>query len=257
MKNLVCKFISILIAIIFILYYFLVNSLSGKTTFSFFYLALGIFIIIYVLSIDRLKNLSWFKKIYKPIKVIVLIGVSIFVLVEGAIILYPKSSLKTCDYIVVLGAGIRGENLTATLKDRLDKTIEYLDKTECKGNVIVSGGQGPGESITEAEAMTKYLVGNGVPKDKIILEDKATSTYENLKYSKKIIEDSSGKSIDDLNILIVTTDFHAMRSKLLAKRNGYGDVNLYTSETKWYLAPSMYAREFFAFCKSLVIDKNI
>ena len=121
----------------------------------------------------------------------------------------------------------------------------------------MSGGQGPGESITEAYAMEKYLVENGVPKDKIVLENKATSTYENINYSKKIIEDLSGKSIKDLDILIVTTDFHAMRSNLLAKRNGYDKTDLYTSKTQWYLVPSMYAREFFAFGKSYLLDKGI
>ncbi|MDU5414489.1 MAG: YdcF family protein, partial [Clostridium perfringens] len=170
---------------------------------------------------------------------------------------YPKKSLKPCDYIVVLGAGIRGENLTATLRDRLDKTIEYLEKTGFNGEIVVSGGQGPGESITEAYAMEKYLVENGVPKDKIVLENKATSTYENLNYSKKIIENLSGKPIKDLDILVVTTDFHAMRSNLLAKRNGYNNIDLYTSKTQWYLVPSMYAREFFAFCKSYFLDKRI
>ena len=257
MKSLVIKFISIFIGIICILYYILVNALSGKTTFSSFYLILGVVIILYTLFINKLLKLQWFKKVYKPIKILALICISIFIIVEGAIIFYPKKSLKPCDYIVVLGAGIRGENLTATLRDRLDKTIEYLEKTGFNGEIVVSGGQGPGESITEAYAMEKYLVENGVPKDKIVLENKATSTYENLNYSKKIIENLSGKPIKDLDILIVTTDFHAMRSNLLAKRNGYNNIDLYTSKTQWYLVPSMYAREFFAFCKSYFLDKGI
>lgn len=257
MKNLVIKFISIFIGMILIAYYILVNILSGKTTFSFFYLILGVGIILYTLSINKLLKLQWFKKVHKPINFLTLICISIFIIIESAIIFYPKKSLKPCDYIVVLGAGIRGENLTATLKDRLDKTIEYLEKTGYTGDIIVSGGQGLGESITEACAMEKYLVENGIPKDKIVLENKATSTYENLKYSKEIIENLSGKPIKDLDILVVTTDFHAMRSNLLAKRNGYDDVYLYTNKTQWYLVPSMYAREFFAFGKSYLFDKSI
>ena len=215
---------------------------------------LGVVIILYTLFINKLLKLQWFKTVYKPIKILALICISIFIIVEGAIIFYPKKSLKPCDYIVVLGAGIRGENLTATLRDRLDNTIEYLEKTGFNGEIVVSGGQGPGESITEAYAMEKYLVENGVPKDKIVLENKA---YENLNYSKKIIENLSGKPIKDLDILVVTTDFHAMRSNLLAKRNGYNKAYLYTSKTQWYLVPSMYAREFFAFCKSYFLDKRI
>ena len=92
-----------------------------------------------------------------------------------------------------------------------------MDKAAKEVGVDFIGGQGPGESITEAYAMEKYLVENGVPKDKIVLENKATSTYENLNYSKKIIENLSGKPIKDLDILVVTTDFHAMRCNLFIK----------------------------------------
>ncbi|EGT3616754.1 YdcF family protein [Clostridium perfringens] len=257
MKKSVVKFILILIGVIFITYYFLVNALTGKTTFSSFYLIVGITIIAYSTFKDKLLKLNWFERVYKPFKILLIICISIFIIIEGAIIFYPKKSLNTCDYIIVLGAGLRGESLTATLKDRLDKTIEYLDKTDYDGEIIVSGGQGPGEDITEAEAMTKYLTEKGVPRNRIILENKATSTYENLKYSKEIIENLSGMPINNLNVLLITTDFHAMRSELLAKRNGYEDVELYTSSSQWYLVPSMYAREFFAVCKSLVFDKGI
>ncbi len=111
MKNLVIKFISIFIGMISIAYYILVNILSGKTTFSFFYLILGVSIILYTLLINKLLKLQWFKKVHKPIKFLTLICISLFIIIESAIIFYPKKSLKLCDYIVVLGAGIRGENL--------------------------------------------------------------------------------------------------------------------------------------------------
>lgn len=255
MKKVGFKIVFILIGLICIAYYVLVNSLTGRTTFSSFYLIIGIALILYSLFIDKLLKIKFFSRLYKPFKIFVIICISTFILVEGAIVLYPKKSLEPCDYIVVLGAGIRGTSLTTTLKDRLDKTIEYVNKTGYDGDIIVSGGKGPGEDMTEAEAMNRYLVENGIHKNKVILEDKATSTYENLNFSKKIIEELSGKGIEDLDILVVTTDFHAMRSNMLAKKNGYKDVNLYTSDSQWYLVPSTYAREFFALGKSIVFDR--
>ncbi len=87
--------------------------------------------------------------------------------------------------------------------------------------MVVSGGKGSGEKITEAKAMKDYLIKNGIDKNRIIEEDKSTNTYENFKYSKLKIEERSQRKLSDLKVKIVTTDFHVLRSKILAYRNGY------------------------------------
>ena len=80
---------------------------------------------------------------------------------------------------------------------------------------IVSGGQGDGESLSEAEAMYKWLTAKGIDGSRLILEDRATSTYENLKYSFEIIK-SRGQE-PDVSIAVVTSEYHIYRAKLLAR----------------------------------------
>lgn len=249
--NLILK----ILGIIDIGYFILVNLFFGGTTFSWFYLVLGIGLIAYTKYIDKLLAINSLSSFIKPARIVIGILLIVFVVSEIVIISYPKRKEVVSDYIVVLGAGIRGENLSVTLRERLNAALEVSKKIDFKGKFVLTGGQGPNESITEAEAMRRYLEEKGVPSDRILLEDKATSTYENFKYSKNIIEKDSNRDIKDSAILVTTTDFHAFRSNILAKRNGYSNVDFYTSKSEWYLVPATYAREFFALGKSLVFDK--
>ena len=244
-----------IIGIISITYFILVNLTFGYTTFSVFYLFIGLIMVGYSLFYKKLHAINVFDKFFKWFKIVLIIGMAIFLVTQACIVMYSKNSIVKSDYIVVLGAGVRGETITTTLRDRLNATLDYVEKINYDGDIIVSGGMGPGETITEAEAMRRYLVENGISNDKIFLEDKSTNTYENFKYSKDVIERISNKNVDESSIMFITTDFHALRSNMIAKRNGYEDVNSYTSKTKWYLVPSMYAREFFALGKSIVFDR--
>lgn len=244
-----------ILGVVFIAYFIFVNLIFGGTTFSWFYLLLGIVLFLYATYMKRLLEFDNVAKFVKPLRVLVIVGLIIFISLESIIVLYPKNKRQVSDYIVILGAGVRGENLTLTLRDRLDSALELANDINFKGKFLVTGGQGPGESITEAEAMRRYLDEQGIEENRILIEDNATSTYENFKYSKIIIENDSGKNIEDSNISVVTTDFHALRSNMLAKRNNYKDISIYTSKSEWYLIPSAYAREFFAFIKSLILDR--
>ncbi|MCU9810564.1 YdcF family protein [Paraclostridium sp. AKS81] len=90
--------------------------------------------------------------------------------------------------MIVLGASVKNTTPSLTLRGRLDKAIQYLDESKDDCYIVVSGGKGSDEKLSEAKAMENYLVEHGVNKDKIILEDKSTNTYENFKYSKEKIE---------------------------------------------------------------------
>lgn len=242
-----------LLGILCLIYYAFVNIRFGYTTFSEFYLILGLILIIYYISSRKIKEYFVLNKLWNIMKIVFFIGMAVFILIEGAIIMYPKKNIDNSDYVVILGAGLRGDSITATLRDRLNATIDYVNKSNFDGKIVVSGGQGPGESITEAEAMKKYLISNGIKND-IIMEDKATNTFENFKFSKEKIKNITGNSIDNYKVKVITTDFHVLRSSILAKRNNYDNVTFYSSNTKWYLVPTLYAREFFAFFKSLIFD---
>jgi len=154
------------------------------------------------------------------------------------------------EYLLILGAELNGETPSEALYQRLDAGIGYLRKYP-DTVVIVSGGQGRGEDITEAEAMYRYLVANGIDENRIIKEPYATSTMENFKFSKKLIEQQKGSYTDE--ITFVTSRYHIFRSRMLAKRNG---INARALAARSSGTPvSMYLREYLAFYKSLLFDR--
>jgi len=154
------------------------------------------------------------------------------------------------EYLIILGAELYGETPSEALYQRLDTGIAYLRKYP-DTIVIVSGGQGRGEDITEAEAMYRYLVANGIDENRIIKETGATSTMENFRFSKKLIEQREGNFTGE--ITFVTNRYHIFRSRMLAKRNGIKARALAagSSGTK----ASAYLREYLAFYKSLIFDR--
>ncbi|MGL5379525.1 YdcF family protein [Clostridium sp.] len=234
-------------------YIVILNILRGKISFSFPFIILGSLLIIYHFTKDKLKANKITNKLLKASRVIISVCLAIFIIGQCFIIGYPKWDTSRADYVLVLGAGINGTKISTTLKQRLDRAIKYLSINDV--NIIVSGGMGPGEDITEAEAMKSYLVSKGVNESKIIVEDKSTSTSENFKFSKDVIEKYTGEDVKDLSFKVVTSDFHAFRSSILAKRNGYENVSFYTNITIPTLMPIMYTREFFALIKSYLFDR--
>lgn len=149
------------------------------------------------------------------------------------------------DAVVVLGSGIRGELLTVGLKNRLDRAVKiYSDNPDV--TIIVSGGQGPQEDITEALAMERYLLRCGVDSEKIIKEEKATSTYENFVYSKQILDGLFGEEYD---VAFVTNEYHIYRAGSLAKIAGLADVTHAHSNTVWYTVIPSCIRECMAVVK--------
>lgn len=156
------------------------------------------------------------------------------------------------DWIIVLGAGLRGGDLSKTLHMRMDTAAAYIEKhPHCR--VIVTGGRGFGETRTEAEAMADYLVKGGVEESRIFLEDKATSTMENLRLSKVLLQHHGGPP--PWKAAVVTSDFHLFRVRMLAERIEL-DLQPVPAPTPWYLLPNACLREYFAVIKSTVLDRG-
>ncbi len=122
------------------------------------------------------------------------------------------------DYVIILGAGLKGTEPSDTLKRRLDIGFDDLRNRDMNIPVILSGGKGPGEHTTEAEAMVAYLRGRGIKQDRLIIESHSRTTEENLAFSKSLMNRKDGQV---LNILIITSDYHVFRAKQLAKETGY------------------------------------
>jgi len=192
------------------------------------------------------------RTIKRLIPAILVLLVVQFVVVELLLIgnAVPDQEKET-EYLIILGAGLNGETPSLSLYERLKTGLDYLLKYP-DTKVVVSGGQGRGESITEAEAMRRYLIANGISHDRILSESMATSTMENFKYSKKLIEEVTGKPVGEISF--VTSSFHILRSKMLAKRNGLKAYAI-SSKTPDQVIIQMYFREYFAFFKSLIIDR--
>lgn len=190
----------------------------------------------------------FWNKIKPWIKAIVLGGIAAVLCCAFAICLYGTHD--TADYnedvLIVLGAAVHGEMPSYVLVKRLDAAVEYLNEnTDAKA--VVTGGQGAQEHITEAEAMERYLVEHGIDKERIIKEDRATSTLENYRYSKEIIDDL----FPSAKIATVTNDFHIFRAKRLAKAAGVETSTIHAKTPLSGIA-AMYLREMLAIAKLLV-----
>lgn len=150
---------------------------------------------------------------------------------------------KKYDAIIVLGAGlIDGLKPSRTLLNRLNKAIEIYKLSDEKSYIIVSGGRGSNEKISEAEAMKNYLVENGIQENLIILEEKSTSTYENLKFSKEKLKNIEK---EEINLAFVSSDFHIYRASLYAKQVGI-EADGIGAKTLYYYYPNSFIREFAA-----------
>ncbi|MGI5860088.1 MAG: YdcF family protein [Tepidanaerobacteraceae bacterium] len=157
------------------------------------------------------------------------------------------------DYVVVLGAGLFGDQPSPSLYYRLQKALEYAKKYP-HVPIVVSGGQGPDEWITEAEAMEHFFIKNGVEATRIIKEESSTSTKENLIFTKEVIK-HMGETIKP-KVMIVTSEYHMFRAKFLAKRNGFIPYGKCAPTPAYprYLKPVYYLREYFAVIKSFLFD---
>ncbi|MCD7818001.1 MAG: YdcF family protein [Lachnospiraceae bacterium] len=134
---------------------------------------------------------------------------------------------QNLDYVIVLGAQVRGSSPSRALRKRLDRAADYAEENP-KTTFILSGGQGADEDISEAECMYQYLIEAGVSGDRLIKEEKSTSTRENLQFSSALIhtlEETSDLSSDvDASVGILSNDFHIYRALLLAEKLGYTDA---------------------------------
>lgn len=148
--------------------------------------------------------------------------------------------------VIVLGCKINGSTPSRMLKCRLDTAYEYLSE-HSDLNVIVSGGQGSDEVTSEADVMRKYLIYKGIAENRIFIEDKSTSTEENLRFSKEIIE-KEGMCED---ITIVTDGFHQLRADIFAKCEGLNSCNI-SAKTEGWLLPTYWIREWYGVLHCLV-----
>lgn len=191
-----------------------------------------------------------FNRLAKLIKFLLLSAVLIAVVCSSFLIIYGKNDSVTYkeDAIIVLGAAVHGKQPSLSLKDRLDTAVEYHNQNP-SALIVVSGGKGQGEDITEADAMETYLLDKGVPQKYIIKESNATSTYENFEFSKQLLQE---KLDGDFSVAFITNEYHIMRAGLCAKQAGIEDATHIHSSTKLSYLVSGVLRECLAVVKYAV-----
>ena len=187
---------------------------------------------------------------FKRVKKIIHIAICIIFLtlcVLGSVLAFyglKDNSDYNEDAILVLGSGINGEEVGASLAKRLDKAVDYHIGNP-KAVIVVCGGQGPQEDITEALAMERYLVGKGIPENTIIKEEQSTSTYENLLYAKEILDNRFPQGFTSV---LITNEYHIYRAVKTADYINMA-TNHINARTQWYTIPSAYLREMLAVLK--------
>ena len=146
---------------------------------------------------------------------------------------------KGHETLVILGCRVYGERPSLSLQERLEAALEYLEEHP-QAYCVVSGGQGDGENISEAECMYRYLTDRGINGARIYKEDESTTTRENLEYSLAIIEENGLPK----EIAIVTSEYHQYRASLVAKELGLTHTAVCGKTAKWLL-PTFYIRELY------------
>lgn len=149
------------------------------------------------------------------------------------------------DFIIVLGSGLIRDKVPPLLASRIDKAIDFYRKQASAAyppTIIFSGGQGPDENLSEAEAMQKYAIEKGIPPEHTLKEDRSVNTYQNMLFSKQIMDSlKNGK----YNSIFTTNNFHLFRAGLYAKQTGLKSQGI-GSKTAFYYWPNAMIREYIA-----------
>ena len=208
-------------------------------------LALGAAMLAFGFLHEKLPK-TW-KAVILAVFVLVILAVS-FLLVYGL----TDTATHEEDAVIVLGAAVRGEIPSGALQDRLEAAVSYHAQNP-HALIVVTGGQGPQEDITEALAMERYLVARGIPRERILQEDRATSTLENFQFSKALLD---AHFEGDYTACFITNEYHIYRSRGFAMQVGFSQITHAHSNTRWYGILPGVLRECLAVVKFHLIDSN-
>ncbi|HEL2057257.1 TPA: YdcF family protein [Streptococcus suis] len=197
---------------------FVVQSLSGISLLNMVFVYVG-FLVSYAIIISMLYTTSSFVNLVN---------------------LFPGK----LDYVVVLGAGLIGDQVTPLLASRIEQGIAIYQKHP-GSKLIMSGGQGPDELIAEGQAMANYALKKGVPAEDILIENQSTNTEENLKFSYGLMKPGS-------RFALVTNYYHVFRALLLARQLKIKCIG-YGAKTRFYFSLNAFIREFVGY---VVMSRN-
>lgn len=219
--------------VLFVLALFFFFGMRGYTYISYALLFLTALILVYHLGSPVLRRV---------VAVITCIGLVYFCFLEFLILSNAQTDRDAKrSYLIVLGASVQGDVPSLSLQHRLEGALDYLEQVP-ESIAVVSGGQGPGENISEAQCMHDWLVSHGIAEERILMEDRSTSTLENLKFSWDIIRSRGGKPDD---IAVVSSGYHLYRAKTMARSLGLSVAGIRGNPGYPIYTVGMYIREAF------------
>ena len=240
---------AIVIGILCILYFLaiLVIAVHG-TNFYFIWLFAGIALVAWGICMERgilIPQLPvWFRRICLILSGM---GCILFLAVEGCILSgFMAKGPAELDYIIVLGAQMKANGPSRVLKMRLDTAYDYLVENP-DTMVIVSGGQGSDEHVSEAQGMYDYLVAKGVEPERISREDQSRNTSQNINFSSAFLDK------ENHSVGIVTNNFHVFRATHIAEKSGYGHVYGIAAPSDALMQGNNMLREFMGVMKDFLI----
>lgn len=178
------------------------------------------------------------------------IGLCLFLAAEIPVLRDARSDADTsADYLIVFGAGINGEEPSVSLADRLESALVWLEENP-SGVAVVSGCQGADEVTSEARVMYRWLTERGVAPERVLLEERAENSYENIVYSLKIIARNGGEPAG--RVALLSSEYHLHRLRYMAERLGCDPVCVAAPTRYATLRVNYCIREAFAMWKCWV-----
>ena len=225
--------------------------------FAAFPAALGGFLVLYGLTARC--SLPTGRLLRRILLGLLALALAAFAALEAVVLLGARTQVATGEaapeIMVIFGCQVRADGPSELLRDRLDTALDYLEDHPGM-TVVVSGGQGPDEPMSEAQAMYDYLTAHGVDGDQIVLEDRSSNTWENIQYTLDLFQ--SGAVEPTGKILAVSNGFHLSRIRMLWGREWEGTYTLSTLAAPSSHLPSrlsMHLREPLALAKSWLLDR--
>ena len=244
------SYLSILIGIIMLIYGIIVLLLLGMGhLFNFFYFLSGTALILISIFYQKIRQILG-HRLFDTLAVIGIAFVLSFVLIEIRIITFSfHKGEADADYVVILGSQLKENGPSIDFQGRIDLAYEYLRKNP-DTMVICTGAQGPDEPDSEANGAALCLLNKGLDMERIILEDRSYSTYQNLQNARSLIakEKDPGKA----QVVVISSLYHLYRAAYLCRKLGYGPVSFQGSHGLLILLPHYYAREYFALIKEVL-----
>lgn len=190
------------------------------------------------------------KKIFKILSIVVGVIAGFFIVTASIYMPFVIKDAKTpynddCDYLMILGNQVVGEDTPSPLMlDRVRRAAEYAKENKSCMIVVCGGITTDEQIISEAALMAKLLSEDGINPDRIILEDKSTTTFENFEFARKVIEEHSEKDIKDINVAFLSSDYHIHRASVIAEHFGFDDIGRVSAVSEDGLFKSL-VREYF------------